>query len=150
ANLNALPGKFAHIVARCVERDPNRRWQTVRDVKLEVEWAATADRPSAVPASKDRPVRKPILIAAIALAASALVFSGIRYLGLGRPDSTRSTFTQVSDLPGIENHPAISPDGKSVAYAYFHTVSGLTRVDIYLQRIGGAPMNLTRDSGADN
>src|SRR5262249_25962392 len=151
-NLAVLPDKFAHVVSRCIQHDPNKRWQTVRDLKLELEWAATADRPLPVPpALKETSPKKTTLIPALAACAVVLAFLGFRYGRFSRLDSTIApTFTQLSDLPGMENHPGISPDGKSVVYAYFHTVGGVTRVDIYHQRIGGNAINLTKDSGADN
>jgi Tol biopolymer transport system component len=41
-------------------------------------------------------------------------------------------YAQVTDLPGVERTPSLSPDGKSVVYS--KTVDGNT--DLYLQRVG--------------
>ena len=30
--------QFAHVVERCLEIDPDCRWQSARDVKLELDW----------------------------------------------------------------------------------------------------------------
>jgi DNA-binding winged helix-turn-helix (wHTH) protein len=57
------------------------------------------------------------------------------------------SFTQLTDQPGPEYFPSLSPDGKSLIYA--SRISG--NWDIYLQRVGGRnPTNLTRDSPADD
>jgi len=56
------------------------------------------------------------------------------------------SFVQITDQPGPELFPSVSPDGKSLAYASRAT----GRWDIYLMRSGGGPINLTRDSTADN
>jgi len=70
----------------------------------------------------------------------------------GRPREPASatnnaTFVQVTDQPGPEYFPSLSPDGKSVVYA--SRAGG--NWDIYLQRVGGRnPVNLTMDSQADD
>ena len=38
--LDGMPDRFAHIVERCLAREPDDRWQTARDVKAELDWAA--------------------------------------------------------------------------------------------------------------
>jgi Tol biopolymer transport system component len=58
-----------------------------------------------------------------------------------------ATFTQLTDQPGPEYFPSLSPDGKSFVYAGY--ASG--NWDIYLQRVGGKnPINLTKDSPVDD
>ena len=60
---------------------------------------------------------------------------------------TNVNFTQLTDLPGPEYFPSLSPDGKSLIYV--SRASG--NWDIYLQRVGGRnPTNLTKDSTADD
>jgi eukaryotic-like serine/threonine-protein kinase len=57
------------------------------------------------------------------------------------------TFTQLTDEPGQELYPSLSPDGTSVIYA--GRASG--NWDIYSLRVGGKnPVNLTKDSIADD
>ncbi len=57
------------------------------------------------------------------------------------------TFTKLTNQPGLELFPSLSPDGKSLVYA--SRVSG--NWDIYLQRVDrGTPINLTRDSLSDD
>jgi Tol biopolymer transport system component/DNA-binding winged helix-turn-helix (wHTH) protein len=57
------------------------------------------------------------------------------------------SFTQLTDQPGPEYFPSLSPDGKSLIYA--SRISG--NWDIYLQRVGGRnPIDLTKDSLADD
>jgi serine/threonine protein kinase len=45
-----LPEHFDHVVTRCLEQDPDNRWQSARDVKAELHWTAkaTASRPAGV------------------------------------------------------------------------------------------------------
>ncbi len=42
APLDQFPSAFAHVVERCLERDPEDRWQSARDVQRELEWSATS------------------------------------------------------------------------------------------------------------
>lgn len=64
-----------------------------------------------------------------------------------RARSAAPTFTQLTDQPGPELYPSLSPDGKSLIYQ--SKSSG--KWDIYFQRIGGSnAVNLTKDSLDEN
>jgi Tol biopolymer transport system component/serine/threonine protein kinase len=97
--------------------------------------------------------RKPLLIggiiAALAVATMiALIFvrKPLQKVAM-TPAAVQATFTQVTDLPGPEIFPTISPDGNFVAY----TTKEGKDFDIYLQRIRGQnPLNLTKDSDNDD
>ena len=84
-----------------------------------------------------------------------MVFAVLGYLWLQSRRQNReattplknATFTQLTDQPGPEFFPSLSPDGKSFVYASH--VSG--NWDIYLQRVGGRnSTNLTKNSLADD
>ena len=47
--LDGIPNRLAHVIARCLEKDPDNRWQTVQDVKAELEWAAQEPPASQAP-----------------------------------------------------------------------------------------------------
>jgi serine/threonine protein kinase len=40
-SLDGLPSQFAHVVERCLAREPEQRWQSASDVKAELEWAGS-------------------------------------------------------------------------------------------------------------
>jgi len=48
--LDSLPEKFGHVVERCIKPNPEERWQTARDVRSELEWAA---KPAAATSKED-------------------------------------------------------------------------------------------------
>ena len=35
-----LPAALDHVVERCLAKEPDDRWQTARDVRMELEWVA--------------------------------------------------------------------------------------------------------------
>ena len=56
-------------------------------------------------------------------------------------------FSQITDLPGAESSPSLSPDGKTLAFV--GRVQG--HADVYVQRVGGHnPINLTADCPKDD
>jgi serine/threonine protein kinase len=100
-NLSDLtPPHFAHIVEQCLARDPENRWQTARDVKLELEYQARTTAAVQPPA---RPRRLRYAIGAVAaiglLCAAALSFR------IGQPEPSVVTLTSY---PGNEMDPSFS------------------------------------------
>ena len=56
-----------------------------------------------------------------------------------------ATFSRLTDQPGLESFPSLSPDGKSIVYSSAASGNG----DLYLQRVEGRnTTNLTADSPA--
>jgi len=124
-----LGERFAHVIGRCLARDPESRWQTARDVKAEIEWAA---KPADAPASMERPkfgapgtpVRVPWLwpaMAALALFALAMLAmfhfrqaapeAGVVRTAVLPPEKTLFSFT--TNLGPV----ALSPDGRRMVFA---------------------------------
>jgi hypothetical protein len=105
--------------------------------------AAAGDEAHALPDARDRPARFRFAL--------LLAFAGGRRFERGARVDHRAplpeSFSQVTDQPGVEAQPSLSPDGKSVAY-----VGRFSGHDaIYLQRVGGGTaLNLTADSKDDD
>jgi tricorn protease len=74
--------------------------------------------------------------------------AGLTWLFLRQPARpTPPTFIQLTDQPGAELYPSVSPDGRSFVYQG----KSADKWDIYFQRVGGKnPVNLTRGSNVDN
>jgi len=91
-------------------------------------------------------IRRTPSIALLLLGVAALAAAvAISYFWV-RPRGS-AVFTQLTDQPGEELYPALSPDGNSFVYA--SRASG--HWDIYSQRVGGrTAVNLTENSGFDN
>ena len=114
ANLNGLPERFAHIVRRCLAKDPDDRWQTSRDVKAELEWTATS--PPAGEITKSR--LRGWVWAAAALTLSILLLLAL--LVVIRPAAVMVRAVRLAfSVPGVTNisPPIPSPDGSRFVYS---------------------------------
>jgi serine/threonine protein kinase len=139
---------LARLVARCVKKQPSQRFQSARDLGFALE--AIADLGDAVAETGDdaAPARARLVwrYAAFAIAAAALVIGGFMLRGSIRPSAPvpRETRTyRVTDARGVEDYPAISPDGKSVAFV----ADGAGRKQVFVRLVDrGTSLQLTSDA----
>jgi Tol biopolymer transport system component len=138
------PGGIRRLLTRCLQKDARRRLHDIADARIELEDALATPVESASGPMPQRWARMalPALLLALAM--------GLVFLWLGRnrfggpvessPPDTR--VVRLTDLPGLEESPAISPDGGSVAF----TAGVDGKRQLFVQRIaGGARLQLTRD-----
>ncbi len=144
----SVPGSFARIVARCLEKRPEARFQSASDLAFALKGIASSDAPvnGAARVGADAPDRvrgrllHPVLLAMVALAAGAIGFSWATRLAQRSPTQPIAAAYRLTELAGLEESPAISPDGKAVAFVA--TTRG--RRHIFVRLIaGGAPLQIT-------
>jgi Tol biopolymer transport system component/predicted Ser/Thr protein kinase len=136
------PPEVDHLVARCLAKDADERWQDARDLHLELKWAAAR-----VPAAKTlgRRSLRPLAWALAAALVGALVVGAVLRLS-GEDPLPNASPRQVTMAPGWESDPALSPDGGLIAYA--SDESGNT--DIWIVDVrGGTAIRLTDDPASD-
>lgn len=112
------PPGFEHVVAKCLVKDPDRRWQSAYDIAEELRWisgegsGAGAGTVRAKASSRFRAI-VPWLVAALAIAAAGFALWKMRSV-----PAAQVTKTMVSnDLESAWNMaPAISPNGRYIAY----------------------------------
>ncbi|MGA8488973.1 MAG: protein kinase [Terriglobales bacterium] len=120
------PSAFEHVVKTCLQKNPEDRFQTAHDVRLQLKWIAE-DRPSpstpaSAPASR-HPRERLAWAMAVFLAIVAGAVAGILIARPSGPPRTIRTvisppegtaFRLTGDLAGP---PELSPDGSSVAFS---------------------------------
>jgi Tol biopolymer transport system component/DNA-binding winged helix-turn-helix (wHTH) protein len=142
----SVPAALDRVVRRCLEKDPDRRFQSAADLALAL--ASLSASPVSAVAPERRGWMKWAAIAAVALAAIAFVYGrgpGAAQPAAGPPDGT---FRRLTNDPGLTTSAAISRDGRLVAYASDRADG--SNLDIWVQQAdGGAPIRVT-DSPADD
>jgi serine/threonine protein kinase len=51
---NGMADRLKHVVSRCLEHDPDDRWQTARDLRAELNWAQTTEARVTAPPKRSR------------------------------------------------------------------------------------------------
>ena len=148
-----IPIALRMAVDKALEKDPAERYQTMRD--LVVDLRRVARQSEAVSAVSGRALHPPSRLwrrlapfALVGAALAALLAYWLVWSGRSTAEiSSQWSFSQLTDEPGQELYPSLSPDGRSLVYA--SQASG--NWDIYFQRVGGkTALNLTKDSAADD
>ena len=146
----ALPSAFARVIKTCLQKDPERRYQSAKDLRNELRtlkeeldsgelMAVPAAARAAAPARRWPLVAGGLGVAAVVIAAAILWPRG----SSGTPAALVLQHTQLTSAKGEELEPTLSPDGKW--FLYVSTAAG--NPDIYLQSVGGqTTLNLTKDS----
>ena len=115
------PAALDRVVRRCLEKDPDDRWQTARDLRAELVWIATGG--AEVPGQAEtRPAREKWIWGAASLLIAAGAALAVWMLKPA-PVPVRPTLRTVIDLAPDEHFAnlsnpvlAISPDGANLVY----------------------------------
>ncbi len=136
------PMELQRILARCLEKHVERRFQSASDLAFAIESLSgtSTGTPIAksVPQPKSRRAWIPWVIAAALLMGTA-VWEMFRPAAAPANPLEKAHFTRVTDYKSVEA--AISPDGKFVAFISDHDGP----FDVWLTRVGsGRLINLTQ------
>jgi Tol biopolymer transport system component len=143
-----VPPALARIVARCMEKTRERRFQSARDLAFGLD-VLSGTHTSSAPAGAVSPVRGP-RVAAIASASAialSLLAGAAGWLARKPPPLPANPlagarFSRITDWPGTESAAEISPDGKQVAFVADRD----GEFDVWISQIGtGIFRNLTTD-----
>jgi len=118
-----FPQALDRLVQTCLAKDPDERWQTAHDVRLQLEWIRDAGSQAGIPRVKGQ---RRITRERIAWASALFVLLAlgttlvVRYLQPSSPPQRKIVFT-VEPPPGYKPIPdgltALSSDGALIAYA---------------------------------
>jgi hypothetical protein len=148
APIEGVPAEVAKLILRCLRKDPSRRYQHMDELKLALEELKEESESGKLPAAA--PPRPHVYWWAVPVAAAlvALAAGVIWWLARSPKSSPAPVLTRLSSDSGLTTDPALSADGKLVAYASDR--SGEGHLDIWVRQVGGGePMRLTRGP-ADN
>src|SRR5262249_30229452 len=141
---SAVPRELEKLIARCLRKDPEHRVHSMVDVRLtldEIREESDSGIARAAPPATPRAMRWPFAAAAaLALVAAA------GYYVWSRSDRTPYPFkaTVLTSFSGVEQDPALSPDGKQVAFSWNGEKED--NFDIYVKLVdAGSPVRITKD-----
>jgi Tol biopolymer transport system component len=143
--------RVERVIKRCLVKDPRERVRDLSDIGLVLrEIGAGRGGAPELPAPATSVAHRRSWIPAAAIGVVGILlgaFVGMRWLanpaslGKGAAFGARvASLTQLTDLPGVQDAPNLSPDGKSVLYV----AGDGGDEDIFLLRVGGEnAVNLT-------
>jgi Tol biopolymer transport system component len=132
------PLALQRILARCLEKNVERRFQSASDLAFAIESLSGTSTAKSVPLPKSRQAWLPWAIAAALLVGGA-VREIVRPAAAPANPLEKAHFTRVTDFKSVEA--AISPDGRFVAFVSDHDGP----FDVWLTQVGtGRQTNLTQ------
>ncbi len=147
AQTPGVPAELIRIVSRCLRKLPEKRWQSLADVKIaldelkqDVESGRIETPSRAVSGTQPRWLAPAAALAAAVLTASVMWW----HPWASTPAPELWQISRVTGDAGVSVFPAISRDGRLVTYVSDR--AGSESMDLWVQQIeGGDPVQLTRD-----
>ncbi|MDW7761136.1 MAG: protein kinase [Acidobacteriota bacterium] len=146
----SVPAELERLLARCLRKDPQRRWQTMSDLKIALqdlkEDSESGRLLAAVPSSrKKRTLWAPAAAAFLAVAGLALV---LRFVLIKPAGPVEYEITPLTYESGLTAQPSLPLEGNLMAFSSDH--GGGRNFDIWVRQLsGGTPLQLT-DHPADD
>jgi Tol biopolymer transport system component len=142
---------IGRLLQRCLRKDPRERLRDMGDVGLMLGESMPASPSETQGPAKRGGMLWPAL--AVLLATALVVVWATGRLGTKGDQAGENrapavtAMTRLTDLPGLQDSPSLSPDGRQLLYVSKDDGDE----DIFLQRVGGEnPVNLTRDHSGDD
>ncbi|MDE3135710.1 MAG: PD40 domain-containing protein [Acidobacteriota bacterium] len=106
------------LLQRCMQRDPKQRLRDIGDARIALdEVLSGAAKEIAASTGVATPIWRRVLPWALAgLLATALVAVGVKWEFAAPAPQARMHFRAVTNFAGVQADPALSPDGRSVAF----------------------------------
>jgi len=139
------PAALDRLVQKCLDKDPDGRWQSARDLKAELEWIArTEEEEKTAPVAAEANPRRGARFTLGVIAAALATGFALAMLWLEAPP-VPGRYIPFATEPGIQTMPAWSPAGDRIAYS--SEVDGVFQV--FVRTIGSAaPAQITRQNAS--
>jgi hypothetical protein len=148
-----VPQPLRGVVEKALEKDPAERYQSMREMVVDLRRVARQSGETTAPISPTPVVPPPrrrtwYIPAALAVAAVLLIAGGFKYFSSSKsPVTSPSEWTQLTDFTDSAVAPALSPDGRTVAFIRGGP-SFLSNGQIYVKLLpNGESIKLTDGSG---
>ena len=136
----STPPRIRRLIQRCLRRDLKRRLQHIGDARIELEELTPEMPPTEAAVPRHRRLVWIAVLVTVFLAGLAGWL--LRATMASQKRSRTVQVHRLTDMVGLEETPAISPDGKSIAFVA--EVEG--RRQIWLRLLaGGTPLAITKD-----
>jgi Tol biopolymer transport system component len=143
-----VPRDLEKVILRCLQKNPDRRFQHMADVKVELQ--ETKEESDSQPAAAQAPAGRrrrwwlaAVLAGALLLAVAVWLRWRPREIELAPP-----RLVMLTSMNGFAGHPTFSPDGGQIAFAWDGEKGD--NWDIYLKMIGSSEIRrLTTDPARD-
>jgi serine/threonine protein kinase/Tol biopolymer transport system component len=152
----SLPHELQRIVTKALRKDPEQRYQVMKDLLLDLQALREETAGSSVPESRSLERSRQIKVT-VALVLVLVIVAGLtlwRVRSTARPVASEGSspprnypFTRLTVGPGLQTDPTFSPDGRFIAYA----ADRAGNFDIWVQPVGeaGDSIQITRSPAAD-
>ncbi len=135
------PVAIRGLLRRCLDRNAKNRLRDIGEARVAIESALAGETPL-VEGARDRGGRRPWLSWSVAAVLGVGLAAAV-FLHFDRRPSPEPKITQLTRDTGFADHPALSADGKLVAYVSDR--SGRGTHEIWIQQVaGGQPVLLTK------
>jgi len=120
-----FPRALDNVVKTCLEKDPEERWQSVRDLRTNLKWIAQGDGAGTSSAVKHNPWReRAAWMLALALLCGLAFFAAGHYRALSASDPVRfsvnppekAVFSGPPNITVPVPQFALSPDGRALVF----------------------------------
>jgi len=148
-----IPNELTRVIARCLRKDPSRRFQHMDDLKVALEELKEESDSGILSSSSVRVAMAPAAPSNrrwVWIGAGAALLIGVAIASWRLKTTAAVPEAPLQPIPltsyrGSESHPSFSPDGNQVAFTWNGEKEGI--FDIYVKLIGpGAPLRLTSGS----
>jgi eukaryotic-like serine/threonine-protein kinase len=141
-----IPLALQRIVQRCLEKNPEQRFQSASDLAFALESLSDSGVASASVPASTRKLSPRWVYAAIASAVVVAALLAILWLRRRSPVVPTSEWVQLTDFADSVTSPAFSPDGRMLTFLRGDN-SFLTAGQLYVMPLPhGNPVRLTNDS----
>jgi serine/threonine protein kinase len=147
---NALPLPLRMVVEKALEKDPADRFQSMREMVVDLRRLVrqSADAPPALPTMR-RSRRARRWLTAAAACVVVLVAAGALFMSRSRQpaEPARSQYSQLTNFADSAHSPALSPDGRMLAFIRGESTFSSGPGQVYVKLLpDGEAVQLTKDS----